>query len=176
MLRSVGGYDANTLVIVSPFRRALQTAAEVLGDDARSMKTIVAPLAAEHTLYRSAVQKGDRGSTATHLVPCLSTLTQRHNRNHSRKKNKTRNRKKHITIMDLNVEFCDETHVIEVALADAVEDMRRKVASAVGLPEDSFGMSFGDKAMGEGADMTQLSAGDTIVVKKSMKGWGVPDV
>ena len=66
--------------------------------------------------------------------------------------------------MDLNVEFCDETHVIEVALADTVEDMRRKVASAVGLPEDSFGMSFGDEAMGEGADMTQLSAGDTILV------------
>ena len=64
--------------------------------------------------------------------------------------------------MDLNVEFCDKTHVIEVALADAVEDMRRKVASAVGLPEDSFDMSFGDEAMGEGADMTQLSAGDTI--------------
>ena len=71
--------------------------------------------------------------------------------------------------MDLNVEFCDKTHVIEVALADTVEDMRRKVASAVGLPEDSFDMSFGDKAMGEGADMTQLSAGDTIVVTKSMK-------
>ena len=66
--------------------------------------------------------------------------------------------------MDLNVEFCDKTHVIEVALADTVEDMRRKVASAVGLPEDSFDMSFGDKAMGEGADMTQLSAGDTILV------------
>ena len=121
-------------------------------------------------LYRSAVQKGDRGSTATHLVPCLTTLTQRHNRNHSRKKNKTRNRKKNIKIMDLNVEFCDETHVIEVALADTVEDMRRKVASAVGLSEDSFfDMSFGDEAMGEGADMTQLSAGDTILVKKSMK-------
>ena len=70
-------------------------------------------------------------------------------------------------IMDLNVEFCDETHVIEVALADTVEDMRRKVASAVGLPEDSFDMSFGDKAMGEGADMTQLSAGDTIVLTKT---------
>ena len=71
--------------------------------------------------------------------------------------------------MDLNVEFCDETHVIEVALDDTVEHMRRKVASAVGLPEDSFGISFGDKVMGEGYDMTQLSAGDTIVVKKSMK-------
>ena len=72
-------------------------------------------------------------------------------------------------IMDLNVEFCDETHVIEVALADTVEDMRRKVASAVGLREDSFDMSFGDKAMGGGADMTQLSAGDTIVVTTESK-------
>ena len=72
--------------------------------------------------------------------------------------------------MDLNVEFCDETHVIEVALADTVEDMRWKVASAVGLPEDSFDMSFGDKAMGEGADMTQLSAGDTILVTTTKRG------
>ena len=72
--------------------------------------------------------------------------------------------------MDLNVEYCDETHVIEVALADTVEDVRRKVASAVGLPEDSFGMSFGDKAMGEGADMTQLSAGDTIFLKTTKRG------
>ena len=72
--------------------------------------------------------------------------------------------------MDLNVEFCDKTHVIEVALADTVEDMRRKVASAVGLPEDSFGMSFGDKAMGEGADMTQLSAGDTIFLTTTKRG------
>ena len=72
--------------------------------------------------------------------------------------------------MDLNVEFCDETHVIEVALADTVEDMRRKVASAVGLPEDSFDMSFGDKAMGEGVDMTQLSAGDTILVTTTKRG------
>ena len=72
--------------------------------------------------------------------------------------------------MDLNVEFCDETHVIEVALADTVQDMRRKVASAVGLPEDSFDMSFGDEAMGEGYDMTQLSAGDTILVTTTKRG------
>ena len=71
--------------------------------------------------------------------------------------------------MDLNVEYSNETHVIEVALYDTVEVMRRKVASAVGLPEDSFDMSFGDKAMGEGADMTQLSAGDTIVLTKSLR-------
>ena len=72
--------------------------------------------------------------------------------------------------MDLNVLFCDETHVIEVALADTVENMRRKVASAVGLPEDSFCMSFGDEVMGEGADMTQLSAGDTIFLTMTKRG------
>ena len=72
--------------------------------------------------------------------------------------------------MDLNVSsFSDETYVIEMGADDTAEDMRRKVASAVGLPEDSFGMSFGDEAMEEGADMTQLSAGDTIILTKSKK-------
>ena len=71
--------------------------------------------------------------------------------------------------MDLNVEYCAETHMIEVALADTTADMRRKVASAVGLPEDSFDMRFRDEAMGEGADMTQLSAGDTIEVAMTKK-------
>ena len=52
---------------------------------------------------------------------------------------------------------------------DTVEGLRRKVASAMGLPEDSFCMSFGDEAMGEGADMTQLSAGDTIILTKTKK-------
>ena len=97
---------------------------------------------------------------------CLHTLPQKPaQHNHSNNRKRVFKHK----IMDLNVEFCDETHVIEVALADTVEDMRRKVASAVGLPEDSFGMSFGDEAMGEGADMTQLSAGDTIVVTTESK-------
>ena len=73
--------------------------------------------------------------------------------------------------MDLNVEYCAETHMIEVALADTTADMRRKVASAVGLPEDSFDMRFRDEAMGEGADMTQLSAGDTIEVAMTKKVW-----
>ena len=72
--------------------------------------------------------------------------------------------------MDLNVVLSDKTHVIEVALADTVEHMRRKVASAVGMPEDSFDMSFGDEAMGEGADMTQLSAGDTIFLTTTKRG------
>ena len=45
----------------------------------------------------------------------------------------------------------------------------------MGLPEDGFCMSFGDEAMGEGYDMTQLSAGDTIILTKTQNagttGW-----
>ena len=72
--------------------------------------------------------------------------------------------------MDLNIKgFDTNQHTVEVGADDTVEDLRRKVASAMGLPEDSFCMSFGDEAMGEGADMTQLSAGDTIILTKTKK-------
>ena len=72
--------------------------------------------------------------------------------------------------MDVHFEdFKANQHTVEVGADDTAEDMRRKVASAMGLPEDSFCMSFGDEAMVEGYDMTQLSAGDTIVLTKSMK-------
>ena len=72
----------------------------------------------------------------------------------------------------MNVHFEDfraNQHTVEVGADDTAEHMRRKVASAMGLPEDSFAMNFGDEAMVEGYDMTQLSAGDTIVLTKSMK-------
>ena len=39
----------------------------------------------------------------------------------------------------------------------------------MGLPEDGFVMSFGGEAMDEGYDMTQLSAGDTVVLTKVTK-------
>ena len=72
--------------------------------------------------------------------------------------------------MDVHFEdFRANQHTVEVGADDTVEDLRRKVASAMGLPEDSFCMSFGDEAMGEGADMTQLSAGDTIILAKTQK-------
>ena len=72
--------------------------------------------------------------------------------------------------MDVHFEdFKANQHTVEVGADDTAEHMRRKVASAMGLPEDSFCMSFGDEAMVEGYDMTQLSAGDTIVLTKSMK-------
>ena len=72
--------------------------------------------------------------------------------------------------MDVHFEdFKANQHTVEVGADDTAEHMRRKVASAMGLPEDSFCMSFGDEAMVEGYDMTQLSAGDTIVLTKMMK-------
>ena len=72
--------------------------------------------------------------------------------------------------MDLNIKgFDTNQHTVEVGEDDTVEGLRRKVASAMGLPEDGFCMSFGDEAMGEGADMTQLSAGDTIILTKTQK-------
>ena len=72
--------------------------------------------------------------------------------------------------MDVHFEdFRANQHTVEMGADDTAEDMRRKVASAMGLPEDSFCMSFGDEAMGEGYDMTQLSAGDTIVLTATKK-------
>ena len=58
---------------------------------------------------------------------------------------------------------------VELGEDDTPAVMRRKVASAVGLPEDGFVMSFGGVAMDEGYDMTQLSAGDTIVLSTTKK-------
>ena len=58
---------------------------------------------------------------------------------------------------------------VELGEDDTPAVMRRKVTSAVGLPEDGFAMSFGGVAMDEGYDMTQLSAGDTIVLSTTTK-------
>ena len=46
---------------------------------------------------------------------------------------------------------------------DTTETMRQKVASAVGLAEDSFHMGFGGKD--ERDDVTQLSAGEPVVAR-----------
>ena len=56
---------------------------------------------------------------------------------------------------------------VELGEDDTPAVMRRKVASAVGLPEDGFVMSFGEEAVDEGYDMTQLSAGDTVVLTEA---------
>ena len=77
--------------------------------------------------------------------------------------------------MDVHFEdFRANQHTVEVGVDDTAEDMRRKVASAMGLPEDSFCMSFGDEAMGEGYDMTQL--GETDLTIKRLKEVKDPEV
>ena len=79
--------------------------------------------------------------------------------------------------MDLNIKgFDTNQHTVEVGEDDTVEGLRRKVASAMGLPEDGFCMSFGDEALGEGADMTQLSAGDTIILTKTQKNQAIAEL
>ena len=57
-------------------------------------------------------------------------------------------------------------HLIEVSVDDTVCDLRRKVASATKLPGNSFGMCIRGEVVGEGEDMTQLSA-DRIVQKQA---------
>ena len=70
--------------------------------------------------------------------------------------------------MDVTIQGYDETeHVIEVGEDDTTEALRRKVATATGLPEDSFHMGFGGKD--EGEDITELSAGDKVVLTKTTK-------
>ena len=49
---------------------------------------------------------------------------------------------------------------------DTTEALRRKVATATGLAEDSFHMGFGKE---EGEDITELSAGDKVVLTKTTK-------
>ena len=70
--------------------------------------------------------------------------------------------------MDVTIKgYDDNLFMIEVGVDDTTETMRQKVASAVGLAEDSFHMGFGGND--EGDDITQLSAGDTIILTKAKK-------
>ena len=70
--------------------------------------------------------------------------------------------------MEVVIKDCaDNSYAIEVGVDDTTETMRQKVASAVGLAEDSFHMGFGGKE--EGDDITQLSAGDAIILTKAKK-------
>jgi len=68
VLEQAGITKAFDLVVVSPFTRALETAVGLLGTYAPAIPTFVQPLCAEHTLARSALQQGDRGSTAEELL------------------------------------------------------------------------------------------------------------
>ena len=100
-----------------------------------------------------------------HLLYCFRTLITTNTPPQHRDQNTNHNKD-----MDLNIKgFDTNQHTVEVGADDTVEGLRRKVASAMGLLEDGFCMSFGDEALGEGADMTQLSAGDTIILTKTQK-------
>ena len=69
--------------------------------------------------------------------------------------------------MEICVErFDGEKYTVEVGVDDTTADIRRKVASAAELREDGFDMSFGGKLLAEGDYITQLSAGDTVVLTK----------
>ena len=71
--------------------------------------------------------------------------------------------------MDLTIEWNGVKHAVELGEDDTPAVMRRKVASAVGLPEDGFAMNFGGELMGDRCDMTQLSAGDEVVLTRVKK-------
>merc|ERR1712196_508705 len=72
-LERMGITETFDLIVVSPFTRTLETAAFMLGSRARSLPTVVQPLCAEHTLARSTMQQGDRGSTAEELQAIFPT-------------------------------------------------------------------------------------------------------
>ena len=65
--------------------------------------------------------------------------------------------------------FDGEKCTVEVGVDDTIADIRQKVASAAGLCEDGFDMSFGGKVLAEGDGVTQLSAGGTVVLTKKTK-------
>ena len=69
--------------------------------------------------------------------------------------------------MEVAVAFGKEKYTIEVGENDTTKTMRQKVATATGLCEDSFHMGFGGKD--EGEDITELSAGDTVVLKETKR-------
>ena len=72
--------------------------------------------------------------------------------------------------MDVTIQSFDKKdHVIEVGVDDTVTELRRNVASAVGLHENRFNMSLAGDVVGEGAEIAQLSTGDTIVLTKKTK-------
>ena len=67
--------------------------------------------------------------------------------------------------MELTVRtFGKRQYAIEVGEDDTTEKLREKVASATGLCEDDFHMEFGGE---EVEDITQLSAGDTVVLTEA---------
>ena len=72
--------------------------------------------------------------------------------------------------MDLTIkDFDEKEHVVEVGVDDALGHLRLKVASAAGLQEDSFQMTFKGEVLREDEGIKELSAGDTIMLMRTMK-------
>ena len=72
--------------------------------------------------------------------------------------------------MDLTIkDFDEKEHVVEVGVDDALEHLRLKVASAAGLQEDSFQMTFKGEVLRDEEGIKELSAGDTITLVRTTK-------
>ena len=72
--------------------------------------------------------------------------------------------------MDLTIkDFDEKEHVVEVGVDDALGHLRLKVASAAGLQEDSFQMTFRGEVLREEEGIKELSAGDTIMLMRTKK-------
>ena len=72
--------------------------------------------------------------------------------------------------MDLTIkDFDEKEHVVEVGVDDALGHLRLKVASAAGLQEDSFQMTFRGEVLREEEGIKELSAGDTIILRRTTK-------
>ena len=78
----------------------------------------------------------------------------------TKKQRQTNNNKMELTVRT----FGKRQYAIEVGEDDTTEKLREKVASATGLCEDDFHMEFGGE---EVEDITQLSAGDTVVLTEA---------
>ena len=72
--------------------------------------------------------------------------------------------------MDLTIkDFDEKEHVVEVGVDDALGHLHLKVASAAGLQEDSFQMTFRGEVLRDEEGIKELSAGDTIILRRTTK-------
>ena len=72
--------------------------------------------------------------------------------------------------MDITIkDFDEKEHVVEVGVDDALGHLRLKVASAAGLQEDSFQMTFRGEVLRDEEGIKELSAGDTIMLMRTTK-------
>ena len=91
---------------------------------------------------------------------CLSMCCSSHTTPTKKQRDKQRKNKMELTVRT----FGKRQYAIEVGEDDTTEKLREKVASATGLCEDDFHMEFGGE---EVEDITQLSAGDTVVLTEA---------